>query len=70
VPPLRWGGAAPRSGSGDRNGPLVDGDNESLAGFREDSERGNLLLRASDAAEGGSGEGTDTKLPLGKDRGA
>jgi hypothetical protein len=27
-------------------------------------------LRASDGAEGGSGEGTDTKLPPGEDRGA
>jgi hypothetical protein len=63
-------GVVPIGGSRDRNGPLAAGDNESLAGFREDSERDNLLLRASDAAEGGSGEGTDTKLPPRKDRGA
>jgi hypothetical protein len=50
------GGAAPRSHPGDRNGPLVVGDNESLANGRKDSECGNLLLPASDAAEGGDGE--------------
>jgi hypothetical protein len=38
------GGATPRYHSGDKNGPLVAGDNESLAGGREESERGNLLL--------------------------
>ena len=60
--------AAPRPHRGNRMGPLASGEPRGTVGEREREEGRDLLLWASYASEGGSGEGEGAELPPREDR--